>query len=217
MELDWSTVIAHRDLILRGFGTTILICAIAISCAIPIGVVLGLMRLSRNLLLQAPAMGAIEVIRNVPFMIQIFMAYFLLPFFGVRLSPLFVGTVSLSLYGGAYYAELVRGAILSVPSGQYESARTTGMSNLQAMRHIVFPQMLRYFIPPATNQATTLVKESAILSTITVNELTMTAVSIQLTTYRFFEVLIVVAILYWMLNSILSMVARGIVTRLPPA
>lgn len=207
MNLDFSIIAENWTLILKGFGVTILICSVSIPLAMVLGSIVAVLRLSRYRMISAVAVCYVEVFRNIPFMIQIFLFYYVLPFYGFRFPPMVVGIIALSMFGSTYYSEIIRGAILSVPRGQLESARATGMSYQQAMRYIIFPQLLGYLIPPATNQATTLVKESAILSTITVAEMTMAAVSIQLTTYSFFEVLIAIALLYWALNGTIGWAA----------
>ena len=110
----------------------------------------------------------------------------------------------------------IRGAILSVPKGQLDSARAVGMSNMQAMRHVIFPQMLGYFLPPATNQAVLLVKESSVTSTITVVEMTMAAQIVQGNTFSPVEVFLVISVLYWTLCSSISRLGARLEIKLQP-
>lgn len=207
MGFDAAVIVDNLPLLLTGFATTVVISVISLFGALVLGVLVALTRLSRLRTLAFVGTVYVEVFRNVPFMIQLFLIYYALPFYGVRFPPHVVGIVALTVFSAAYFAEIIRSAILSVPRGQLESARAAGMSVTQAMRHVVFPQMLAFLIPPATNQATSLVKESAVLSTITVAEMTMAAQRIQLETYSFVEPLLVIAGLYWMFNTVLMYAA----------
>jgi His/Glu/Gln/Arg/opine family amino acid ABC transporter permease subunit len=208
MKLDFAVISNNSRQFVDGFLVTLWICSASLVLAGALGALVALARMSRIKILNWLAVTYIEVFRNVPFMIQVFLFYYALPFYGIRLPPKTIGILALAVFAGAYYAEIIRGAILAVPRGQMESARATGMSYLQAMRHVIFPQMVGYLIPPATNQTTSLVKESSVLSTITIAELTMTAERIQLDTYSFIEPLIVIALVYWACNALLSWLAR---------
>ena len=131
-----------------------------------------------------------------------------MPFYGLRLSAEFVGILALAAFGSAYFAEIIRAGIDAVPKGQLESARAIGMTDWQAMKNIILPQTVSIILPPLTNQTLTLIKESAVLSTITVHELTMTGLMVQGETFRPFEVFIMVALLYWALNETIATIMR---------
>ena len=133
---------------------------------------------------------------------------YVLPFYGVRISAEYVGIIALAAFGSAYFAEIIRAGIDAVPKGQLESARAIGMTDWQSMKNIILPQTLSIVLPPLTNQTLTLIKESAILSTITVHELTMTGLMVQGETFRPFEVFIMVALLYWALNETIATIMR---------
>jgi His/Glu/Gln/Arg/opine family amino acid ABC transporter permease subunit len=216
MTLERNALIDNWLILAEGYSLTIVVCALALVLALLGGTLLALGRLSRLKVLNYVSISYIELFRNIPFLIQIFLWYYVLPFVGFRFPAAVVGAIGLSAYGSAYYAEIIRGAIQSVPKGQLESARVTGMSYTQAMRHIIFPQMLGYLIPPATNQSTSLIKESSLLSTITVMELTMSAQTVQAATYDYVEVLVAIALLYWMTNETLSRTARKLEHILQP-
>jgi ABC-type amino acid transport system permease subunit len=147
-------------------------------------------------------------------MVILFIMFYMLPACGIRIPAFAVGVLTLGLYGAAYYSEIIRGAILSVPRGQMDSARATGMSRNQAFRHIIFPQMMGYFVPPATNQAIMIVKDSSILSTITVLELTMSAKVVMTYTYAPIEIFVVITVLYWLMCTGLSHIGSWLETRL---
>ena len=146
--------------------------------------------------------------RNTPFIIQVFLFYYVLPFYGLRLPAEYVGILALAAFGSAYFAEIIRAGIDAIPKGQLESARAIGMTDWQSMKNIILPQTLSIVLPPLTNQTLTLIKESAILSTITVHELTMTGLMVQGETFRPFEVFIMVALLYWALNETIATIMR---------
>jgi len=213
MDLDFSIFITYGPRILLGFWLTIKIVVLAIALGLPFGVLLALARRSRLRLVSWAALAFIELFRNTPFIIQVFLLYYVLPFYGLRLPAEQVGVLALAAFGSAYFAEVIRGGIDAVPSGQMESARAIGMSDLQAMRHIVLPQSLAIILPPLTNQMLSLIKESAILSTITVQEMTMTAIRVQGETFRPFEAFIMIALLYWLLNEVVATAMRALERR----
>jgi len=137
-------------------------------------------------------------------MIQVFLLFYVLPFYGIRIPANIVGIIGLALFGSVYYAEIIRAGIDAIPRGQLESARSIGMSHWQSMTNIVLPQTMRIILPPIGNQTLSLVKESSILSTITVQELTMSALIVQGQTFRPFEIFIVITLLYWGLNELIA-------------
>jgi polar amino acid transport system permease protein len=123
------------------------------------------------------------------------------------MSSTAAGILALSLYGAVYFSESIRGAILSVPKGQTDAARATGMSHQLVMRKIVFPQMMGYVLPPISNQLIGLIKDSAVLSIIAVPELTMAFQNVLGTTFAAPETFVAVAALYWLLTSVVTLVA----------
>ena len=213
MSLDINIFINYWPEIGQGFLVTIMITIGALLVGLPLGMALALAKLAYTPAIRWPAIAFIEVIRNTPFMIQVFMLFYVLPFYGVRMPAWLVGIVSLGMFSSVYYAEIIRAGIESVPRGQMESARATGMSYGRGMRHIVFPQMLGFVLPPTANQTLSLVKESAILSTITVSEMTYTALRIQGETFSPFEVFLMIAVLYWVLNEVIATVIRHLERR----
>lgn len=214
MDLDPSIFVTYGPRILAGFWLTIKIVVLAIALGLPLGVLLALARRSRLRVLRWIATAFIELFRNTPFIIQVFLLYYVLPFYGLRLPAEQVGVLALAAFGSSYFAEVIRGGIDAVPAGQLESARAIGMTDLEAMRHVVLPQSLGIILPPLTNQMLSLIKESAILSTITVQEMTMTAIRVQGETFRPFEAFIMIALLYWMLNEAVATAMRALERRL---
>ncbi len=208
--LDFSIFIDHGPTILEGFRLTLVIVVCAILLGLPMGALLAIGRMSPKPYFRGPVVAVLELIRNTPFMIQVFLFYYVLPFYGVRLPATLVGILALALYSSVYYAEIVRAGIAAIPRGQAESARAIGMSHAQSLRNVVFPQMWPIVLPPIANQTMSLVKESSILATITVSEMTMSALIVQGVTYRPFEVFIMITLLYWLLNETIAFSVRQI-------
>ncbi|SRR6266702_1538134 len=216
MALQLDVFVDYYPLILQGFMVTMAIAALAFVGGLAIGVIVALLRLSRIALASWIGAAYVEIFRNVPFLIEVFFLYYVLPFYGVRLPALTVGVIALAAYVGAYYAEIIRGAIQSIPAGQVEAARAVGMSRRAALRHIVVPQMFGVLLPPLTSQTLSMVKETAILSTITVKEGTMAALVVQGITFRPFEAFMMVGLLYWGFTAVLSVAAGRLELILQP-
>lgn len=207
---DAAFITKYYPVLLEAYGVTLGICFVSFFLAWTIAFAVALCRLSNKRPLRALGAVYVEVVRNIPLAIQVFLIFYTLPFIGIRLPAFGFGVVALSVYIAAYYAEIVRAAALSVPRGQYESARGTGMSHLQAMRRVVFPQMRGFLIPPATNVTITLLKESSVLSIITIPELTLSAMSVSGESLVYVEVFLMVALLYWATTGTLTVAARGL-------
>jgi polar amino acid transport system permease protein len=143
-------------------------------------------------------------IRGTPALVQIFIVYFGLPQVGLRMSPFVAGVVALGLNGGAYVAEIIRAGLIAIPRGQTESAEALGMSRVLMMRRIILPQVFRIILPPITNEAISMVKNTSLLSTITVVELTLYSQTIISTTFRPFEFYIATALIYLLLTTVIS-------------
>lgn len=214
MDLDFSILVEHREVLINGFQLTIFIVVCSVCLGLPLGALLAIGRMSPRLYLRVPAVTIIEFVRNTPFIIQAFLFYHGLLALGGVLPEVLVGILALALYSSAYYAEIIRAGILAVPSGQAKSARAVGMSYAQSLRNVVFPQMWPIVLPPTASQTMSLVKESSILSTITVWELTLSAQSVQGITFRPFELFFLTAILYWATNESIAFGVRRLEKRL---
>jgi polar amino acid transport system permease protein len=210
MKFDFTIIVQYLPQLLWGLLVTIEICLVALCGAFVLGLAIALMRTSPSVILRATATVYVDVIRNVPFMVQVFMLFYVMPFFGVRLSPMTIGIVSLMIFGTAYYGEVMRAGINAVARSQYESGRSAGLGHLETMWRIVLPQSIPFLIPTMTNNTISLVKESAILSTITVPELTAAAQRVTGITFSPFEVFLMVAVLYWLVSFAIVNAAAAI-------
>lgn len=178
------------------------VCAIVVSWAC--GLLVALTNRSPIPLLHYISGFYVWFIRGTPALVQIFIVYFGLPQIGLRMSPFVAGVVALGLNGGAYIAEIVRSGLMAIPKGQMESAQALGMSRTHMMRRIILPQVFRIILPPITNEAITMVKNTSLLSTITVVELTLYSQTIISTTFRPFEFYIATALIYLAMTTIIS-------------
>lgn len=168
------------------------------------GLVAALGKTSGLWIVRAPCQFYVWFIRGTPTIIQIFIVYFGFPQLGMRLSPFIAGVLALGVNSGAYVAEIIRAGLLAIPKGQAESATALGMSYTQTMRRIILPQVARVVLPPITNEATTTLKNTSLLSVITVVELTLHAQIVIARTFRPFEFYILAALLYLVMTTLLS-------------
>ena len=201
MSFDLSVIAYGLPIFAEGLVNTVMFCAVAIAAGLPLGATLALARLARRGIFRVLATGFVETLRNTPFLVQVFLLYFALPALGMRLGATTAGLVALTAYAGAYFSEAIRGAILSVPRGQLESARALGMPYLRAVRRIVAPQMMGYLLPTLTNQMIGIIKDSAVLSVITVPDMAMAAQQVLGETFAPVESYVMVAVLYWVLTA----------------
>ncbi|MFE0752439.1 amino acid ABC transporter permease [Inquilinus sp. NPDC058860] len=213
MPFDPAILLDYWPILLDGAWLTIQVSVAAFVIGYAAGIVVALVALAPGRPVRFLAGAYVETLRNIPFIIILFVVYYGLPFSGIRLPATLVGTAALALFASAYYAEIVRAAILALPRGQFESARAIGMSPAEAMRHVVAPQILRSLVPPSTNMTLTMMKESAVLSSITVPELTYQSLVVQGNTFAPFEVFAAVAAIYWLIAIVIVALSRGLERR----
>ena len=146
-------------------------------------------------------------IRGTPTLIQIFIIYFGFPQFGIRLSPFAAGFIALGINSGAYIAEIIRSGMLAIPKGQVESAMAVGIGRRQIMTSIILPQVFRIILPALTNEAITSLKNTSLLSTITVVELTLYSQILIATTFRPFEFYTATALIYLIMTTVLTQIS----------
>ncbi|EMG37088.1 amino acid ABC transporter membrane protein 1, PAAT family [Desulfocurvibacter africanus PCS] len=199
--------------LLQGLAVTLKITAAGLVLATLLGMTTALLRLSSSVVGRILATAYLETVRNTPLLIQILFIYFALsPVLGI--GGLASGILALALFEGAYASEIIRAGIVSVERGQWEAAYSLGLSRTQAYARVVLPQALRRVLPPLTGQAVSLVKDSALVSTIAVHELTMQGQIIVADTFLTFEVWFTVAAMYLLLNISLSLAASGLERRM---
>jgi His/Glu/Gln/Arg/opine family amino acid ABC transporter permease subunit len=217
MRFDVSILVDYWSLLAGGAWLTLCITLVAFALGYLAGVAVALVAILPGWLPKLVTGIYIETLRNIPFIIILFVVYYGLPFSGIRLPATLVGTVALALFASAYYAEIVRGALQALPRGQFESARVVGMSPAQAMWYVVAPQVLRTLVPPSTNMTLTMMKESAVLSSITVPELTYQSLIVQGNTFAPFEVFAAVTAIYWLIAIAIAELSRQLERRVGTA
>jgi His/Glu/Gln/Arg/opine family amino acid ABC transporter permease subunit len=209
----WGVIDGYLPLLAKASWLVVQVTAVVILLSWVLGLAIALMRSSKSRFLQWPARFYIWFIRGTPALVQIFIVYFGLPQFGLRLSPFVAGTIALGLNSAAYVAETIRGGLLSIPRGQGESALALGLTHSDAMRRIILPQVVRVIIPPISNEVASSIKNTSLLSTITLMELTLQTEVIVATTFKPFEFYIAAAIIYLLMTTICLTALRQIENR----
>ena len=182
------------------FSITVLVIVVSWIC----GLAAALGKTSRFAAVRAASTFYIWFIRGTPTLIQVFIVYFGFPQLGLKLSPFTAGVFALGVNSGAYVAEIIRSGLSAIPKGQLESAMALGISHRKAMTTIILPQVFRIILPPLTNEAITCLKNTSLLSTITVMELTLYSQVLIATTFRPFEFYIATALIYLVMTTVLS-------------
>jgi polar amino acid transport system permease protein len=200
---------------LLGASTTLSVAALGAVFGLAVGLTLLLLRNSRWRALRLAAKTYVSFVRGTPLLVQIFVIYYALPGL-LRLDiPAFAaGVLALSLNSGAFMAEILRAALAAIPRGQFEAAAALGLPAATTWRRIVIPQLLRHALPPLVNEFTMLVKASALLSVITVVELTRVAQNTMNSTYRPVEAFVAAGAVYFAMLFALTSLSRALERRL---
>jgi cystine transport system permease protein len=183
---------------------TIPLTIISFIIGLVIALAVALARLSPNVVLSNIARFYISIIRGTPLLVQLFIVFFALPEFGVKIDPFPAAVIAFSLNVGGYAAEIIRSAIQSIPKGQWEAAETIGLNYTGTLRRIILPQAARVAVPPLSNTLISLVKDTSLASTILVTELLRQAQIIAAPTFEFFALYGTAAIYYWVICLVLS-------------
>ncbi|MGL4810875.1 MAG: ectoine/hydroxyectoine ABC transporter permease subunit EhuC [Beijerinckiaceae bacterium] len=203
--VDWS---GYITLILQGALVTAQLTVLGSALALVAAFVAGLGRLSRIAPIRWVVTVYIEFFRGTSIFVQLFWAYFVLPFAGITLSPLVAGVMALGLNVGAYGAEVVRGAILSVPKDQYEATIALNLTKYARMRHVILPQALPLMVPTFGNNAIELLKATAVVSLISLTDMTFQAQVVRAQTGSTLIPFLIILILYFAMASLISFGVR---------
>ena len=195
-------------LLAAGLRWTIVVAVLGMLLALALALLLVAMGRSGLAPLRWLARIYTEIVLGIPILVLLFLVFFVLPAAGVVIEPVPAGLVTLMLYYSPYLAEVMRGALNAVPAGQVEAARTVGMSGFRIMQRIVAPQAIGLMLPPMAGLFIGLVKDTAILSVISVTELTFQAKQVIARTYAPFEIYVLVAAGYWVLTFALETAMR---------
>jgi His/Glu/Gln/Arg/opine family amino acid ABC transporter permease subunit len=201
-RFNWGVIWDNREIIVSGFAVTIALCIAALLLSLSIGLVMGAAGAGRNRILRAASATYVEVARNIPLLIHMYFWYLALS--SLDLPPFACSMLGLAIYSGAYVTEVVRSGINSIAHGQMQAALATGLTPVQSLRLVIYPQALRVVAPSLASLCSQLIKDSSLASVISVAELTYQAGYIEGQTFRTFEAYITISILYLVLVTAVS-------------
>jgi len=215
VDLDFTPVWLGVPELLKGAAVTVQVTAAALVLGSILGLLAGLGRLHpQRRIIYGITSAYVAFIRGTPLLVQLFVLYFGLPQLGIRLPAFLCGVVGLGIYSGAYVSEIVRGAIQSIERGQLEAARSLGMSYGSAMWEIILPQAFLRMLPPLGNEFIALIKNSALVSLLTIDDIMREGQRIISVSFRSLEVYLAVALVYFVLTSIATAIVRRMEARL---
>ncbi|MDY0221798.1 MAG: amino acid ABC transporter permease [Desulfobacterium sp.] len=208
-EFDWPVFFETIPMLMRGLKFTIIIALGGLGSGFFLGVFFGLLKLARNVVPRLLAIVYIESIRGTPMLVQAMFLYYGVPMaMGLRIPPITAGIIIIAVNSGAYIAEIVRGAVQSIDSGQVEAGRSIGLTRSQTMRYIIWPQAFKRMIPPLGNQFIISLKDTSLLMVIGVGELLRTGQEIVAVSFKAFEVYLSVAVVYLAMTLTIARVLR---------
>jgi polar amino acid transport system permease protein len=209
MDFDFAPVLHGWRALAHGALVTVEVSFGAIALGCLVGLVIGLGRLDpRRRVIYALCSAYLTVVRGTPLLVQLFIWFFGLPVLGIQLPAFFCGIVGIGMYSGAYVSEIVRGAIQSIDRGQMEAARSLGMPYPMAMRSIVIPQAVIRMIPPLGNEFIAVIKNSSLVSLLTIADVMHEGQKIISVSYRSLEVYLAIAVVYFALTNLTGFALR---------
>lgn len=197
VSIDLDLVAGYLPAILRGIAVTIGIWIVCAGLGLMLGFVIAVARRYGPRAVDLALAVPVEIIRGTPFLVQVFLLYYGGPFIGLSLDNIPAGILALTVYASAYYSELWRAGFDAVPRGHVEAADCVGLSPVQTMARIILPEMTMLILPPMVNMTILMLKETAILSIISVPELTLTVSALGTQHYAFVESFTILALVYW--------------------
>ncbi|NOU98521.1 amino acid ABC transporter permease [Paenibacillus planticolens] len=210
-------VLQNLDFLLKGAYYTLLITMVSMFFGFILALILAFARLKGSLVVRNIAMFYVSVFRGTPILVQIFIIYYGLPDYGIRFGPLTAAILSLSLNIGAFLSETFRGAILSVSKGQTEAAMSLGLTSWQTTYKVILPQAARVAIPPMGNTFIGMLKETSLVSIVTVTELLRTAQLLIAQYYIAMPFYIAIAVMYWVMSLLFSYLLTRVEKKLSKA
>jgi polar amino acid transport system permease protein len=209
-QWHFDVVWSYRWLFLSGTAVTVGLTIAVVLLGLLVGLVAGIAQISRSPTLRWLSWLYIEMFRLTPLLVLLLWFYYALPIMtGIKLDALTAATVTLSLYGGSFYAEVIRGGIVSIEAGQTEAGLALGMTPARVMRRIVLPQAIRRMIPPLMNQSIIQFKNTSLVSVLAVPDLLYQGQAVAMETYRSLEVYTVIAAIYFVVLLPLTAVVKG--------
>ncbi|GAC1660127.1 MAG: amino acid ABC transporter permease [Candidatus Elarobacter sp.] len=198
--MDWTVLGENAGLLGQGLLVTLEVSALALMLALVLGVLIATLRVSPSAALRRAGTAYVEFLRNIPLLVQLFFLFFALPSVGIKLEAFVCGVLALGVYTSAFVAEAIRSGIAAVPKGQLEAALSSGMGYARAMRSIVLPQAIAKTIPPLGNTTLNLIKNSSLVSTVSVLDVLGTANLIGARSFQYVPMFVGAAICYLILT-----------------
>ena len=215
VKLDFSVMPRYFPMLLTGLKMTLLLTILSVGIGVVLGLIAALMRMSRFKVIRFIGTAYIEIVRGTPLMVQLYLIFFGLPqLLGFIIPDIVAAVVALGFNSGAYVAEIIRAGIQAVDIGQTEAAYSLGMNKSLTMWYIIIPQAIKNILPALVNEFITLIKESSVVSVIGLTELTRDSSLIESVTFRAFEPLITIALLYFIMTFTLSKIMGKVEGRL---
>lgn len=190
--------------LIKATGITIELTVISVVLGTLIGIIVALLKLTKNPVVNFIASFYTWIIRGTPMLLQLFFFYYGLPFVGIELEPMSAAIIGLSLNSGAYMAEIIRGGIISVDKGQFEACKALGFTYGQTMTRVILPQTIRVLLPPVGNEFITMLKDTSLVSTIAMVELMRSAQQIYSSNFRPMEPFFIAACIYLALTTVFT-------------
>ncbi len=191
-------------ILLKGAGYTLIFAFSAMLGGLLIGIVLAVARIIPSRWAQLPAQVYVSMMRGTPLLVQVFIVYYGLPSVGISFEPLTAGILALSLNAGAYISESLRGAILGITSGQWSAGYSLGLTYRQNLHYVVLPQAFRLAVPAMSNSLISLIKDTSLVSVITVTELLLATKDVIATTFQPLPLYLAAAGIYWVMSLCLE-------------
>lgn len=207
-QFDFASVFDYTPVLIKGIGVTVELIAFGAVAGVALGIACAWARTQGPRWLRAPLTAYVEVVRNTPFLIQLFFVFFGLPSLGVQFSEMQAACLAMALNLGAYSAEIIRAGIDATPRGQYEAGASLAMTRLQVFRHVVLKPALARIWPALSSQIVIVMLGSAVCSQIAAEDLTFAANFIQSRNFRAFEVYFVTTGIYLVLAVLLRQLLR---------
>lgn len=214
-DLDFSIILPYFNLLPQAIGITLKVGIGSFILTIFLSIIVGSLR-TRKLFKVAHFLltAYVEFFRGTPLLIQLFVIYYGLPSFGIKIDPIAASIVTMGLNSGAYLSEVVRAAILAIDKGQYEAAAMLGYNSFQTTFHIILPQALRIAVPSFMNGFSSIIKETSLTSVLPIVELTKLGNQIYAKTYHPFEIYITMAVIYFIMTYSVTFFAKWLERRL---
>ena len=213
--MDWLELLREAaPVMLKGAGYTLVFAVASMLGGLVIGFPTAIMRILPWKLVNWPASVYVSLMRGTPLLVQMFVIYYGLPSVGIEFTPVTAGILALSLNAGAYLSESLRGAMLSVARGQWSASYSLGMGYGQTLRYVIMPQALRVAVPSMSNTLISLIKDTSLVSVITMTELMLSTKEVIAATFRPLPLYLAAAAIYWVLSLLFEQVQRYAEARL---